>query len=188
MTIRTVAALVTAAVLAAAPASASPPKLRGTPLSPPLKPPSFALRDQAGHLVRLSDYRGDWVVVTFLYTHCPDVCPLIATQLNLALRQLGNDVHVLAISVDPKRDTRAAVRAFIRAHRLVPRFRYLTGTAKQLAPVWSGFHVAATPGGAIVSHSAYELLVDPRGAERVLYDAQVKAADVVHDVRALGGR
>jgi cytochrome oxidase Cu insertion factor (SCO1/SenC/PrrC family) len=54
--------------------------------------------------------------------------------------------------------------------------------------VWTGFHVAATPDGKTVSHSAYELLVDPSGVERVLYDSQVKAADVVHDVRALGGR
>jgi len=186
--IRIAAVLVTAAVVAAGSASAATSKLRGTPLSPPLSPPSFALRDQSRRVVRLTDFRGQWVVVTFLYTHCPDVCPLIATQLNLALRQLGPDVHVLAISVDPKRDTPAAVRAFVRAHRLVSRFRYLTGTVKQLAPVWSGFHVAATPDGKTVSHSAYELLVDPSGKERVLYDAQVKAADVVHDVRALGGR
>ena len=71
--------------------------------------------------------RGHWFVVAFLYTHCPDVCPLIANNLGTAMRKLP-DLRVLAISVDPKRDTPAAVRTFLRVHRLPAKFRYLTGT------------------------------------------------------------
>src|SRR5581483_5058426 len=112
-------------------------------------PPDFALRDQAGRLVRLSALHGKFVVVTFLYTHCPDVCPLIATQLNDALRSLGprrSAVRVLAVSVDPKGDTPAAVRRYVRERRLLPQFRYLTGTRAQLTPIWKGWFVAAGPG------------------------------------------
>src|ERR1700722_7515929 len=54
-----------------------------------LAAPGFALRDQHGQLVRLSAERGKYVVVTFLYVHCRDVCPIIAGQLNQALRELG---------------------------------------------------------------------------------------------------
>jgi protein SCO1/2 len=176
-----------AALVLATTATASSPRLRGVKLAPPLTPPSFALRDQAGRVVRLGEYRGRWVVVTFLYTHCRDVCPLIADQLNGALRDDAT-LHVVAISVDPKRDTPSAVRRFVRTHHLLGRFRYLAGTAAQLAPVWRGFHVAASPNGATVSHSALEFLIDPAGKERVLYDARVRGADVVHDVRLLGGR
>jgi protein SCO1/2 len=131
------------------------------------------------------------VVVAFLYTRCPDVCPLITENLNAALRRLGpgrSDVRVLAVSVDPKGDTPAAVRRFVRAHRLLPEFRYLTGSSKQLEPVWKAYGVASSPNSLeLIDHTAYELLVDKDGAGRVIYDARVRAGAVVHDIRALGG-
>ena len=68
----------------------------------------FTLRDQSGRQVSLSGELGRWAVVTFLYTRCPDVCPLIAAQLNEVLRELGSArdrLRVLAVSVDPKGDT-----------------------------------------------------------------------------------
>jgi protein SCO1/2 len=152
----------------------------------------FALRDQDGRLVRLSAQRGRFVVLTFLYVHCRDVCPLIADQLNLALRRLGparQDVRVLAVSVDPRGDTPAAVRRFVREHRLLPQFRYLTGPRRVLSRVWHAYYVAPQPAGRGVSlHSAYELLIDRSGRPRLSYDTRVGAADVVHDLRLLGLR
>ena len=144
--------------------------------------PSFDLRDQAGRTLGSQSERGHWLVVAFLYTHCPDVCPLIANNLGAAMRKLP-DLRVLAVSVDPKGDTPAAVRTFLRVHRLPARFRYLTGTRAELAPVWKKFHVAAVGGPkGTVSHSAFELLVDPSGKERILYDASLRATDIEHDL------
>jgi protein SCO1/2 len=161
-------------------------KSRGFVLKPPVAAPPFLLRDQDGRLTGPSRMRGHWYAVAFLYTHCPDVCPVIASNLGVALRRMP-DLRVLAISVDPKNDTPSSVKNFLRDHNLPPRFRYVTGTHAALAPVWARYHVAATAGPEpIVSHSAFELLVDPRGRERVLYDAQVQAADVARDIRALG--
>ena len=166
------------------------PAVKGTALVPPLRTHDFDLRDQSGKLVRLSAQRGRWVVLTFLYTHCPDVCPLIADQLNLALQRLGpqgrRTMRVIAVSVDPRRDTEAALRHFVAAHALLPQFRFVTGTRAQLAPVWQAYHIAATPDGKTVSHSSFEILIDPSGKGRVIYDSQVKAGDVLHDLRALG--
>jgi protein SCO1/2 len=160
---------------------------RGFVLKPPVVAPAFALRDQDGRLAGPSRMHGHWFVVAFLYTHCPDVCPVIASNLGVALRRLP-DLRVLAISVDPKGDTPASVKTFLRSHNLPSRFRYVTGTRAELAPVWARYHVAATAGPKpIVSHSAFELLVDPQGRERVLYDAQVQASDVARDVSALAG-
>jgi protein SCO1/2 len=127
--------------------------------------------------------------VTFLYTHCPDVCPLIASSLNTALRELGprrDDVRVLAVSVDPKGDTPASVRRFARSHALLPQFRYLTGTTPQLTRVWRAYNVLAVARRAdVVDHVAYTVLVDRSGRRRVLYDARVRASQIVHDVRYL---
>jgi protein SCO1/2 len=170
-------------------AVSAPPKAktRGFVLEPPVVAPAFSLRDQDGRSTGPSRMGGHWYVVAFLYTNCPDVCPVIASNLTVALRRLP-DLRVLAVSVDPKNDTPTAVKRFLRAHHAPARFRYVTGTHAQLAPVWARYHVAATAGPKpIVSHSAFELLVDPQGRERVLYDAQVQASDIARDVRALAG-
>jgi protein SCO1 len=157
----------------------------GVLLHPATPAPSFLLRDQAGKLVGPQQSRGHWTIVTFLYTHCPDVCPLIATNLGAAQRQ-DADLRVIAVSVDPKRDTPTAVKQFLKAHRLGPRFRYVTGTRAALEPVWTKYHVASTPGpSGTVSHSTFEILIDPQGKERVYFDAQMTARDVVSMLKQL---
>lgn len=99
-------------------------------------------------------------------------------------------MRVLAVSVDPAGDTPLAVRRFVAAHGLLPQFRYLTGTRRQLAPVWRSYGVTVRPAGAtkVVPHSSWELLVTPEGKGKVLYDAGVQASQVVHDVRLVLAR
>ena len=161
----------------------------GIAVLPPRTAPAIALHDAAGQRVTLAAQRGRYVLVTFLYTHCPDVCPLIASNLNAALRVLGparSKVRVLAVSVDPVGDTAAAVRAYAKRLHLQPQFRYMIGTRSELRPVWAAWHVLSIqrkPG--LVDHIAYTLLIDRAGKERVLYDSQVHAGQVVHDLRRL---
>ncbi|MDP9283451.1 MAG: SCO family protein, partial [Actinomycetota bacterium] len=149
----------------------------------------ISLHDADGRSVTLAGQRGRYVLVTFLYTHCPDVCPLIASNLNAALRALGRSrrgVRVLAVSVDPAGDTPAAVRAYAKRLQLEPQFRYLIGARAELRRVWAAWHVLSVqrkPG--LIDHVAYTALVDRSGKERVLYDSQVHAAQVVHDLRRL---
>jgi protein SCO1/2 len=158
--------------------------------SPPA--PDFVLRDQAGKLVRLSSLDGTFRIVTFLYTRCPDVCPLIASNLGRTLRELGpkrSQVRVLAVSVDPRGDTPAAVRFFVDSHRLPSQFRYLTDRPVELRRVWRAYGVLADPDRTdkAITHSAFEILVDRSGRERLLYDAQVTPADLLHDLTLLMG-
>ena len=71
---------------AKAPAPAKPAKLAApSEAAPPYQAPDFTLRDSLGHTVSLSDYRGKAVLLTFIYDHCPDVCPLIVSSLHNAL-------------------------------------------------------------------------------------------------------
>ena len=168
--------------------SKPPSRFQGT-VVPSTPAPPIALHDASGRKLTLASRRGGWTLVTFLYTHCPDVCPLIAANLNQALRLVDapkRNVAVYAVSVDPKGDTPAAVRAYVAQKHLVPRFHYLIGSRAQLQPVWARYHVAAVANGAdLVDHVAYTVLVDPHGKERLIYDAQLKAAEVVHDLRVL---
>lgn len=164
-------------------------KFDGSELTPPQRPAPIALHDAWGRPVSLAAERGRYVLVTFLYVHCPDVCPLIAQNLNAALQQLGakrDRVRVLAVSVDPKGDTPEAVRRFIADRHLLPEFRYLIGTPAELHSIWATWHVLAvraSPG--VVDHVTYTALIDPAGRKRLLYDSQVKAGQVLHDLRIL---
>lgn len=157
-----------------------------------LSAPNFTLRDQYGQMVSLAGERGKFVVITFLYTHCTNVCPVIAEQLNQALRDLGPgaraQVRVLAVSVDPRGDTPAAVAHFIAVHRLLPQFLYLTGTEKTLAPIWASYHIASeqTPEGLVVGHTALEILLNRNGQPEAIYDSTVTPEQVIHDLGVLG--
>jgi len=163
----------------------------GGELTPPLRAPPIALHDAHGKRITLASQRGRYVLVTFLYTHCPDVCPLIAQNLNLALKRLGparEQVRVLAVSVDPKGDTAASVRAYEKRLRLRPQFHYLIGSRAELEKTWIAWRVQAVRSSPdVVDHVAYTALVDTRGKERLLYDSSVRAAQVVHDLRILLG-
>jgi protein SCO1 len=170
-------------------ASGGSGRFAGGELSPPKPVPDFILTDQSGQQVSMGDQRGKLVLLTFLYTHCPDVCPLITQNLNQALQMLGpqrDDVRVLAVSVDPEGDTPKAVDAYAKAHHLLPEFHYLIGSRPELTEVWKAYDVAAVASDPErVDHTAYTMLVDASGDGRVIYDSQVKAKDVVHDVDEL---
>jgi protein SCO1/2 len=178
-----------AACAAAAAAYSARPAFDGARIESSARLPDFTLHDQAGRKLSLSDERGKLVLLTFLYTHCKDVCPLTAQNLSAAVRSLGagrRDVRVLAVSVDPKGDTPAAVRHFVRVHRLVPEFRYLTGTKRELAPIWHAYNVTSVQrAGDDIDHTLYIVLADRRGMPRVLYDATATPTAVAHDLRLL---
>jgi protein SCO1 len=161
----------------------------GSAVLPPRRAEAISLHDANGKAVTLAAERGRYVLVTFLYTHCPDVCPLIASNLNAALRALGpsrRNVRVLAVSVDPVGDTAAAVRAYVKRRHLEPQFRYLIGSRAELRRVWAAWHVLSVQRKPdLVDHVAYTALIDPAGKERVLYDSQVHAQQVIHDLRRL---
>jgi protein SCO1/2 len=167
-------------------------RFAGAELTPPRVAPPIALHDAVGTPVTLSGQHGRYVLVTFIYTHCPDVCPLITQNLNAALRAIGpgarKNVRVLAVSVDPVGDTPKTVKAYAREKHLLPQFEYLIGTRAGLRRVWKAWHVLAVETKPdLVDHVAYTALIDTKGNERVLYDSSVHATQVVHDLRVLMG-
>jgi protein SCO1/2 len=149
--------------------------------------PPFRLADGRGGVVDTRTLRGRPYAITFLYTECPDVCPTIAVDLSQALAEAPGAAAV-AVSVDPKGDTPAAVRAFARAHRMPRSFRYAVGSRRALAPVWREYFVSSQLGDPKTStHTAAVWLVDARGRLRGMYPggAPISPADVAHDLRAL---
>ncbi|HEX4344719.1 MAG TPA: SCO family protein [Solirubrobacteraceae bacterium] len=154
-------------------------------VSPPNIPPEqFGLRDENGKLVELSQMRGKPVVVTFLYTHCKDTCPLTVDQIRAGLDDLGHDVPVIAVSVDPAHDTPAAAKLFTLQRHMTGRMRWVLGTYDQLQRLWRAYGVG--PQTATQEHSATTILLDGSGRQRVAYETSVLTPDgLAHDLALL---
>jgi len=155
--------------------------------------PSFTLSDQSGRSVSLGDYRGRVVVLTFLYSTCGATCVVIAQQIRGALGELEEEharaPAVLIVSADPAADTPARVRRFLAEVSLTGQVQYLTGSLAQLRPVWRAYRVRpASDGRAVFDEYASVLLVDARGAERVLFQSEELTPEgLSHDIAKLGG-
>jgi protein SCO1 len=156
----------------------------GATRPPGIPPAEFGLRDEHGRLVRLRDMRGRPAVVTFLYTTCEDTCPLTAQQIRAALDDLGHDVPVVAVSVDPANDTSDRARAFNGEQRLAGRMRWVLGTRAQLQRIWRAYGIA--PQTAAEEHTASTVVLDGRGRQRVGFPANHLTPEALaHDIAAL---
>jgi protein SCO1/2 len=164
-------------------------------LSPPRAAPPLALRNYLGQPVNIAADRGKAVLVTFLYTHCPDVCPLITANLRVAQNLMGPALaakaQIIAVSVDPRGDTPAAVAAFLASHAMTGRMQYLVGSASQLARAWSAWGVGSERDAqqpALVNHSGLVYGITASGKQATIYAANFSPADVAHDVPLLAAR
>ncbi|HEX8645713.1 MAG TPA: SCO family protein [Thermoleophilaceae bacterium] len=160
-------------------------RFEGALMPPGVRAPDFALRDERGRPVSMSQFRGRPVAVTFLYTTCEDTCPAQAQQIKGALDQLDRPVPSLAIAVDPPRDTPAKAREFLDKYDLAGRMRWVLGSRDQLRPLWRGFAIQEqTPD---VEHQARIVLVDGDGFQRIGFPAdQATPERLAHDLRELG--
>ena len=157
---------------------------QGAQLPPGIRAPDFKLKDERGQTVTMKEYRGQPVVVTFLYSHCHDTCPIQAQQIKGALDQLGHDVPALAISVDPARDTPKSVDRFDSEQGVGHRLRWVLGRESQLRPLWEGYNTTSQLPSQ--EHLARLVLIDKRGFQRIGYPSQqVTPERLAHDIRLL---
>lgn len=163
----------------------------GTLTLPARQAPAIDLRNYQGKRVTLAQYRGKAVLVTFLYANCPDVCPLIASNLRVALNLLGrraSQAQVIAVSVDPRGDTPAAVARFVRSHELTGRMQYLIGSGTELARTWKAWSVGSTREVGqpqLVSHDALVYGVSASGNLTTVYPDSFEPSEIAHDVPKL---
>jgi protein SCO1/2 len=173
----------------------SPPAgLRGAAYDEPYpSAPEIALTRDNGSTFRLSETRGKVVLVFFGYTTCPDVCPTTMAELKDVMDKIGpqkaQNVKVLFVTVDPKRDTPQRVQEYV--NHFNKDFIGLSGTESQLAQIWNAYGIfrqvtdetSDTVYG--IDHTARVSLIDQDGNLRSSYGTDTPVEDYVHDLKLL---
>jgi protein SCO1/2 len=129
----------------------------------------FRLTDQAGQAVTEKNLKGRPTLIFFGFTHCPDVCPTSLFEISEVLKAMGKDadrINAYFVSVDPERDTAAAMKEYLASFD--PHLKGLTGDPEAVAKVISGFRVYARKvplkdGDYTMDHTALIYLMDRDG-------------------------
>jgi protein SCO1/2 len=150
----------------------------------------FKLIDQNGKPVTDEDIKGRPSLVFFGYTHCPDVCPTTLFEMSEVMRALGPDagrVNALFITVDPERDTAAAMKDYLSSFD--PHLRGATGDQKSIEAVEKGYRVYAkkvptgTNGDYSMDHTALVYLMDKQGRFVPPFNLTRRPEDAAADLR-----
>jgi len=132
---------------------------------------AYSLTDHTGQTVTAGSFDGQWQLVFFGFTHCPDICPTTLAYMAQVMDEIGPDaaqVTPLFITVDPARDTRDVMAAYVEAFH--PRMVGLTGTEAQVAEAARNFRVwyeraedTTAPDGYTMAHSGHIYVMAPDG-------------------------
>jgi protein SCO1 len=161
-----------------------PQAFSGSVINPPSPAADFSLTNQTGGTVRLSDYRGKYVLLFFGYSHCTEECPASMAILAKARSELGeqaDNVQVLFVSTDPATDTQQSMGVFLA--RFEPTFIGLVGSQAQLQQIWKDYGVTVLDGGE--THSSYTYLIDPNGNLIMTYAYPANPEGVSSDLKLL---
>jgi len=149
----------------------------------------FALVDQNGKARTDAEFRGQYLLVFFGYTHCPDVCPTTLQTLTEALDKLGGageKVTPIFITIDPARDTPQALKEY--AANFHPRLVALTGSPEAIAAVAKEYRVyyakADSTADYAMDHTALIYLMGPDGSYIANYAPQMTADEIAKDLRS----
>jgi protein SCO1 len=137
--------------------------------------PDFTLTSQDGAEVTLAALRGKVVAVTFIYTSCPDICPMLTDKMARVQDALGPDfgskVAFVSITTDPERDTPEVLKGYAEAFDAnLAGWSFLTGEPAAVLDVAHRYGVAVVKAAdGQVDHTLLTTLIDRQGIMRVQY-------------------
>ncbi len=147
--------------------------------------PPFTLTDQNGRRVAMTDFRGKVIVVTFLFTHCTDVCPVLPQMLARVDQRLSETekarIRYVGISIDPRRDTPQQLKKFMAERGLSEsRWTLLTGSVKELTQAATDYGVVVRPDPrADFVHNTVFVVIDRNGRERMEFHGLATPTDEI---------
>ena len=143
----------------------------------------FKLTDELGATVGLESLKGQWTILFFGFTTCPDVCPTTLSVLAEAVKPFSPAPAVVMVSVDPDRDTPETLKNYVPSFNAA--FRGFTGSFDETVKLAEQVNIAfgkvpgPTPGSYLVDHSASLVLIDPKAR----YAGFIKAPHTPQKIR-----
>jgi protein SCO1 len=137
--------------------------------------PPFTLTSQEGKPVSLADLRGKVVALTFIYTECPDICPLLTQKMVQVQDELGADfgkkIAFVSVTLNPEHDTPEILKDYAQFWGAKPEgWSFLTGSLEAVRDVTRRYGVFfAKQKDGSVEHSQLTTLIDAAGQMRVQY-------------------
>jgi protein SCO1/2 len=189
-----VAAAAAATALGVAGSAAAGGGLHGLVPQPLPHKPSFTLTDTAGRPFRFGRATGGKLTYLYFgYTHCPDACPTTMADLASALHEqtpaIRRQVEVVFVTVDPRRDTRGVLRAWL--NHFDRSFVGLTGSQTAIDAAERAAGLPLAPPEKVkgshysVAHSTFLFPFSPDGVAHVVYVQGFHSADYAHDMQLL---
>jgi protein SCO1/2 len=161
-----------------------------TRIEPPQPMPNFTLTNQHGESVSLSDLRGKAVLLTFGFTHCPDVCPITLGEMRMIHDTLANDnLQFVFVTVDGARDTPEILASYFTTMRVNDYMIGMTGTEQELRqmgiPYGLDFRYGEPDalGNYSVEHTAGMFLLNSEGGWIRRYSYGMPREDILADLR-----
>ncbi|WP_171909826.1 SCO family protein [Aquisalimonas asiatica] len=154
----------------------------------------FQLVDHSGEPFDNTSLQGQWTLMFFGFTHCPDICPMTLAELSrvhtmLEDEGMGENVRTVFVTVDPQRDTQERLEAYVTNFR--DDFRGITGDLDDidvLARDMGIAHIRHDDNGDanyMVDHGASVLLVNPEGRFQAMFGSPHRAPEIAEDLRAI---
>jgi protein SCO1/2 len=160
--------------------------------------PNYTLRNQDNREIRINNYRGKALLLTFIYTRCPipEYCTLMSNNFAQIDRELGNDAelymktHLLSISIDPANDTPPVLRSYGAAHteryqnETFAHWEFASGTMEQVKQIAEFFGLRYYPQKDEIIHGLRTVIVNPEGKVAKVYSGNDwKPEEVVEELR-----
>jgi protein SCO1/2 len=175
---------------------------QGGLIDPVQTAPDIRLQDVAGGTVDLHEMVGKPVLLSFVYSQCPDTCPLTMQALRQVRQKLGlraDDIQIVLVSADPEGDTPAHVRDFLATYDMTGHAKYLLGTEAQLEPIWKAYQIdreikAHRHEGTelhehnhagLVNHASLTFGIDAAGRLVTAYPVNFPVSSILHDISLL---
>ena len=189
------AALGAVAALVLRPQPEPVPDIAGMLWPDPRPVADFSLVDHDGEPFTRERLEGRWTFLFFGYTHCPDICPDTMARLRNVVHALeeypgdAEDVQVAFVSVDPERDTREHLKAYVQYFD--PEFLGVTGSEEAIDRITRDLGIVYAlgapedDGSYLVDHSAAVLLLGPQGRFIGVFSAPHDPADIAERFRAM---
>jgi len=143
--------------------------------------PGFTLTDQFGRRVSLRSLHGKVVVLSFNDPQCTTICPLTTTALLHAKDLLGPAaarVELVGVGANPEATEVKWVRDYSRAHGMLHKWRFLTGSLPELKRVWRAYNIEAAVLNGEIDHTPATYVIDSRGRFSRLYLTQMAYSSV----------